>query len=185
MPGDISINNVDDSGREVLNRYEASEAKKTLGVYLAMDGNNQEETRYLRDKAEEFADCVRTGFLSQEDATYALHRTIMKTLEYPLVATTMDKLQWDYIMSPIIKLTLPRMGFVRSFPRDVVYGPEDLCGLGVLTPLVQSTPVADEGTPTGNVTFVYYRRPYSSLLGTTTAGEWPTGSNGPMALESD
>jgi hypothetical protein len=84
MPGDVSINNVDDSGWEVLNRYEALEAKKTLAVYLAMDGNNhQEETRYLRDKAEEFADCVRTGFLSREDATYVLHRTIMKTLEYP------------------------------------------------------------------------------------------------------
>jgi hypothetical protein len=134
MPGDISINNVDDSGREVLNRYEALEAKKTLGVYLAMDGNNQEETRYLRDKAEEFADCVRTGFLSREDATYALHRTIMKTLEYPLVAATMDKLQWDYIMSPILKSALPRMGFVRTFPRDVVYGPENLCGLGVVHP---------------------------------------------------
>jgi hypothetical protein len=65
-----------------------------------MDGNNMEETQYLRKKAVDFADCVRTGFLSRQDATYALHRTIMKTLEYLMVATTMDKLQWDYIIGP-------------------------------------------------------------------------------------
>ena len=134
IPGDLTINNVDDSGRAVLQRYEVSEAQKTLGVYLAMDGNNMEETRYLRQKAEDFADCVRTGFLSRADAHYALHRTILKTLEYPMVATTMDKPQWDYIITPILKSVIPRMGYVRSFPHKVVYSPVDLCGLGVLHP---------------------------------------------------
>jgi hypothetical protein len=84
-----------------------------------MDGNNMEETQYLWQKAVDFADCVRTGFLSRQDATYALHRTIMKTLEYPMVTTTMDKLQWDYIMAPILQATLPRMGYVCNLPQDV------------------------------------------------------------------
>jgi hypothetical protein len=75
-------------------------------VFFAMDGSNMEETQYLRQKAVDFADWVRTGFLSRQDATYALHRTIMKTLEYPMVATTMDKLQWDYIMAPILQANL-------------------------------------------------------------------------------
>jgi hypothetical protein len=52
------------------------------------------------------SDCVRTGFLSPKDATYTLHCTIMKTL---------DKLQWDYIVAPILTATLPRMGYVRNF----------------------------------------------------------------------
>ena len=99
-----------------------------------MDGNNKEETYHLRKKAEAFADCIRTGFLTREDATYALHRTIMKTLEYPIVATTMDKAQWDYIMAPILGATLPRMGYVKSFARDIVYSPEDLCGLDIFHP---------------------------------------------------
>jgi uncharacterized protein with LGFP repeats len=130
-PREISINNVNDTGRARLQRCKASEAQKTLGKFLAMDGNNMEETQYLRQKAVDFADCVRTGFLSRQDATYALHHTIMKTLEYPMVATTMDKLQWDYIMAPILQATLPRMGSVRNLPRDVVYTSEALCGLGV------------------------------------------------------
>jgi hypothetical protein len=39
IPGDISINNVKDIGWARLQRYEASEGQKTLGVFLAMDGN--------------------------------------------------------------------------------------------------------------------------------------------------
>jgi hypothetical protein len=37
-------------------------------------------------------------------------------------------------MAPIIQATLPRMGYVRNLPRDVVYTSEDLCGLGVYHP---------------------------------------------------
>ena len=59
LPGDISINTVDDDGRAVLLRYEASVAQKTLGLFLVMDDNNIEETRYLRQKAAvDFAKCV-------------------------------------------------------------------------------------------------------------------------------
>ncbi len=42
--------------------------------------------------------------------------------------------RWEYIMAPILKAALPRMGYVRSFPPDVVYAPESLCGLGVFHP---------------------------------------------------
>jgi hypothetical protein len=45
----------------------------------------------------------------------------MKTLEY-------------YIMAPLLNAALPRMGYVRSFPRAVVYAPEDYCGMGIFHP---------------------------------------------------
>jgi hypothetical protein len=99
-----------------------------------MDGNNMEECAALRKKADKFADCIRTGFISRDDAVVALHTTIMKSLEYPLEATTMSKDQWDYIMAPIMLASLPRMGYVRSFPRDIVYASKDFCGLGVMHP---------------------------------------------------
>jgi hypothetical protein len=51
VPGNILINNINNSGRESLQCYEANVAKVTLGVFLAMDGNNEEETRHLRSKA--------------------------------------------------------------------------------------------------------------------------------------
>lgn len=58
----------------------------------------------------------------------------MKTFEYPMEAINLTKLQWDYIMAPVLMATLPRAGIVRTFPRDMVYAPEDYCGLGILHP---------------------------------------------------
>jgi hypothetical protein len=134
IPGDISIRTVDGNDRVNLTRYDVDHAEETLGVYLAMDGNNHDECEALRKKAEDYADCIRTGFLSRDDAVVALHSTIMKSLEYPLAATTMTKKQWDYVMAPILMAALPRMGYVRTFPRDIVYAPKDLLGLGIMHP---------------------------------------------------
>jgi hypothetical protein len=99
-----------------------------------MDGNNVAETKKLREKAEEFADCIRTGFVTQNEAWYALNAAIMKTFEYRMEAITLTKLQWDYIMSPVLMATLPRAGIVRTFPRNIVYAPMDYCGLGIMHP---------------------------------------------------
>jgi hypothetical protein len=76
------------------------------------------------NKAKAFADWIWMGFLSWEDATYIMHWTIMMmTLEYPMAATTMTKPQWDFIMAPLLAAMLPRMGYIRTFPCDIVYMP--------------------------------------------------------------
>jgi hypothetical protein len=104
IPGDISIRTINGTDRVNLTRYDVDHAEETLGVYLVMDGNNKEECVALRQKADDYADCIRTGFLSRDDAVVALHMTIMKSLEYPLAATTMTKKQWDYVMAPLLNL---------------------------------------------------------------------------------
>jgi ribonuclease HI len=134
VPGDITIRSVDGSGRETLKRHEVDHAEETLGVFLAMDGNNVKECKKLREKANEYAACIRSGFISRDDAVVALHSTIMKSLEYPMAAITLTKKEWDYIMAPILKAALPRMGYVQSFPRDIVYAPKELLGLGIMHP---------------------------------------------------
>jgi hypothetical protein len=48
VPGDISIRTVDGASRVDLTRHEVDHAEETLGIYLAMDGNNTEECAALR-----------------------------------------------------------------------------------------------------------------------------------------
>jgi hypothetical protein len=71
MPGDILITGVDDQ-RVVLKRYEADEGQETLGVMQAMDGSNTAEIAQLRHKADPFAGAMRTGYLSKDDAWFAV-----------------------------------------------------------------------------------------------------------------
>jgi hypothetical protein len=46
----------------------------------------------------------------------------------------MTKKQWDYIMGPILMASLPHMGYVETFPRNIVYTSKDYCGLGITHP---------------------------------------------------
>lgn len=85
-------------------------------------------------KTEEFAAHVRTGFVSRDEAWFALETTIMKTLEYPMEALSLTKKDWDFVMTPVLQAVLPRSGIAQSFPRDVLYAPKEQFGMGLMHP---------------------------------------------------
>jgi hypothetical protein len=114
-----------------LRQLEASDAEKTLGVILAPDGNNKQAVEALRKSAEEWSALVKTGHLQAKDVWLALNTTIMKSIEYPLMALTLTEKQCKMIMSPILNVALPAAQVCRNYPRDVAYGPKELIGLGV------------------------------------------------------
>jgi hypothetical protein len=146
IPDDIFINNIDNLGHGILHWYEVSEAHETMGLLVAMGGDNKEERRYFQKNAKPFAGCVCTGVLSQEDAPYTSHRSIIKELKYPMVATTVDKVQWNYIMAPILlKVTLSCMGSVCTFPRDIVCTPKISLQTGHNASLGQPASEVNEG----------------------------------------
>jgi hypothetical protein len=133
LPGDITIRDVDGT-RTGIDRLEPHEARETLGVFLAMDGNNKVQVEELRAKANDFASCIRTGFVTATEAWIALESTIMKTLEYPMLAINLTKRQWDYIMSPVLQYTLNRAGMAKNFAHCIVYGPSKYAGFNLVHP---------------------------------------------------
>ena len=107
------------------------EAKRMLGVYLAANGENITQIEHLRDVAENWKEKIRVGHLIHNDAWTALTTTVMKSLEYPLLATTLTEQECSYIMAPILEGGLPLSGICRNFSRAVVYGPIKHLGLGL------------------------------------------------------
>jgi hypothetical protein len=82
-----------------LKRVEPGEAVKTLGVMLNMERTDKAQVTYLRQKGEDWAQPIRSGCITKNDARCALNTTIMKTFEYPMAATCLSRSQWDYVMS--------------------------------------------------------------------------------------
>ena len=78
LPGDILVQDADGKTK-ILPQLNPHEANETLGIFIAMDGNQKAEVIKLRAKAEPFADQVRTGFVSKAEAWQVLRSTIMKT----------------------------------------------------------------------------------------------------------
>jgi hypothetical protein len=130
-PGELTIRDINGSSRVELERLEVHEARETLGVFIAMDGNQKAETQKLLDIAMLWAEKVRSGRLTHAEAWFSLQHCLMKSLEYPLMATSLTKAQCNKIMSPIRQAALPALGINRHLPLDVVHGPLLFQGVGI------------------------------------------------------
>jgi hypothetical protein len=114
-----------------LKTINPEEAKRMLGVFLAIDGNNKVQIKHMRRVAEEWYEKVRVGHLTRYDAYTALHTTVMKTLEYPLLALTLTEVECNGIMAPVLSGGLPQIGICQSMARALVYAPTKYQGLGI------------------------------------------------------
>ena len=129
-PAEISVK--DCNGKvSNLQRLSVSEAKRTLGVRIAPDGNNGAEMKFLKSRVDDWAERIRTGHLPRHISWQSMNTTIMRSIMYPLPATTMTEEQCEKIMGPMLKAGLSSAGVVRTLPRALVYGPKYYQGLGI------------------------------------------------------
>ena len=70
---------------------EVHTAKESLGLQCRADNEMDEQVEYLLGKAVKWADSIRCKRVHQDEAVYSIQRTIMATIEYPLVATTIKE----------------------------------------------------------------------------------------------
>ena len=117
--------------REPLTLLSAHQGRRTLGVHLHPDGKDSTTVASLISKAQAWADRLRTNPLSASPCWLALNTTIMKTLEYPLPATTMSATDCNRIMWPALQAALPRCHIQRRFPRSLLNAPISAMGLGL------------------------------------------------------
>ena len=121
---------IDTSGtRQKIKQLDVSDAYETLGVFITADGNHREQLKIMKEQARDWADRLRTSFLSENEAVQALHSTILKKLEYPLLAMSLSREECDSILQPIFQAALPKARINRNFNRKVLRGPGGLMGL--------------------------------------------------------
>ena len=117
----------DKDGRWTNLKYIPShQAVEMLGVYLAPDGNNEEQIKQMKKKTTKLGEMVRTGHVDRAEAWTALNAVAMKSIEYSLPALTLSEQECTQIMWPLLKAYLPKAGINRNFPRDVLYANADL-----------------------------------------------------------
>jgi len=120
MPGEITLldrNNI----RIPLERLDVSVAAESLGVWIAMDGNQDKQIDIMKKKAQVFAAQISTKKVSRNDALYFF---VSKTLEYPMAATRLAEDQWNDTVRPALQATLNTVGMTKSFPHKVLYCPD-------------------------------------------------------------
>ena len=122
---------VKDQNEEIkpLQKVDLSEGREMLGIFLASDGNNNKVVERLTAKAQEWHDNILLGHISRDLAWQASQTTIMKTLEYPLVALTLSEEDCNKIMKPVKTATLAKTSINRNYPSAILYRPKKEGGL--------------------------------------------------------
>ena len=69
------------------------------------------------------------SFLGESEAAKALRFTIVKKLEYPLLALTLTKAECDYILWELYQEILPKARINRNFSRSMLRAPGGHLGL--------------------------------------------------------
>jgi hypothetical protein len=114
-----------------LTQLKVTDARKTLGVYQSPTGNEDAQFKYIRDIVSKWASRIKTSHISRKDTLKAIRTTIGRTLEYPLPATSLQEHQCNKIMSMFLNIALPKMGYVQTMARSIVFAPAELMGCGV------------------------------------------------------
>ena len=148
-----------DGTREPLTQLGPSEARRTLGVWQAVDGNEDTQTEKLHEKARTWSRAVCRSSLTRDDVVTGLRTSLYPSITFGLMATTLTKEQGDTIFKPIREGVLPKSGYARSMPGIMVHGPIKYGGVGIkdiytLQGIAHIKVLVDEGgtkTPTGQL----------------------------------
>ena len=129
---------VRDKNRRVHDKANLSPAtaKEMVGVFLSPDGKQTEQVKQLKLKGQKWASYIKCGRLDHVSTWIALKSTIVKSIEYPLAATSLSNQECTSVMDQILKAALPRANIVHNFARAVLYGPTQYQGLGLHDPFI-------------------------------------------------
>jgi hypothetical protein len=115
-----------------LEQVPVFEARRTLGVFLAPNGDSDKQYQVLMAKAQQWADAIRTNHVSRRYAWQAYSTVLQAQLAYPLAATSLSRKQCESIDRVVRRVVLPHGGVVRTFPTALAYGSVTMQGLGLL-----------------------------------------------------
>ena len=117
-----------------IEQREDTKPAEALGILLRPDGKMHDEVHHLRNKVTKWAENLRLGKIPKEAAWYCLNSTIMKTIKYPLLATTLSRHEVHKVMSPLLCVSLNSFGIQKRLPHALVCGTLCSQGLGICDP---------------------------------------------------
>ena len=118
-------------GRDYLEQLRADESRRTLGVWQAVDGNEDEQTKQMKEKAEKWASNIRHSSLSRDDIAMGIKTSLYPSITFGLMATAITKEQGAEVFKPIRKDALSPLGYNKHIPWQVVHGPTKYGGMEI------------------------------------------------------
>ena len=133
-----------DGKRQEIERMEPTIGLTGLGVCISPDGNQTDQVNLFMDetpgkegKVATWIKQIRSKYLRPHDVYLSAFRSIFKSIEYVLPATSMSEKEGNTIEKKLYKTMLPRMGVARNISLAYRYAPKRYQGLGCLEIQIQ------------------------------------------------
>ena len=104
--------------------------RRTVGVRIAPAGSWADELAYRQSQARDISLLLSGSSLSRDTACLGYKMMVCPKIEFPLTVTQFSQKECDSISAPFIRVSLSKMGFNCNMPREVIYGPPSVFGLG-------------------------------------------------------
>lgn len=129
----VTIRTTENGSKECkLGRLEPEQAERILGIRLPMTGEMTREYDYRLKQMNELALTVYRSPFSPRDTAIIYQTRYKPMIRYALPITNFSSTELHEIQRKFIFYLLPKMGINRHTPRDVVYGPMERGGLGLM-----------------------------------------------------
>jgi endonuclease/exonuclease/phosphatase family metal-dependent hydrolase len=115
----------------VLEQVPVSEARRTLGVRLAPDGNDKEQAKFMMGTIRQWTESLRTNNLPRQYAWQSYRTTLWPKIRYALPATCIPGQMCETMDKEIRRALLPAMGINRNLPKALTHGSVSMGGLGL------------------------------------------------------
>ena len=132
LSGPLSLTYGDESTQRHLLATESPwQGRKMLGVRIAPAGTWTDEFLYRRQQSRDLAMLLAGSTIDADTARVGYHMMVCPMIEYPLTVTQFSQKDCDMIVSPVLRACLSKMGYNQNMPKEVVFGPVELGGLGM------------------------------------------------------
>ena len=102
-------------------------------------GDYTDEYRSIKEKSEKWRNSISNQYMNRHESRLFYHSFYLPSLRYNLTIGTFTHEQLDPIQQSILQILLPRLGFNKNMPKEVVYGPTRAGGIGFVPLFVEQS----------------------------------------------
>ena len=106
-------------------------ARKTLGCYKSPSTNFKASLQHIASIAKEKSEAVLNNFITAESAHRYYYSVYLPSVTYSFPTNTIPERHLRKVQNASIRPILNRMGYAKSTPHAIIYGPKSLGGIGL------------------------------------------------------
>ena len=130
-PGELLLKEGFEQQPKNIKRLECTEAHKTLGHYISVDGSNEKQAQQIRNKVHHWNKCITASGLSNETKMLAYNGWLVPALKYKILSCNLTYDECDEIMRIVQPTLLHAHNIARTCSRIVLHASTKLAGLNI------------------------------------------------------